>query len=340
MTESTRQHDRDHSGPIDTLEWGQLSDWAQLVRLPNTFTLLSDTLAAAVVAVGGFMPLSALLPTVVASLCAYWAGMILNDVVDIDQDREHRPSRPLAAGKISPAIAGQVAKGMLLFAPILVLATNTFHVANQLWLGAAFVASGALSASVLSYNSILKSTPLGPMLMGLCRSLNILMVGSTMLAVNSPDGALDWPIGLFAFASGIGIYILGVTVYASSEEGESQPSVLAAGMFFEVVGLATIAATPWWMNEHGSAPAAWSLSPQGGFPLLITLIALTVLNRGLGGVMQPVARKVQLAVRHAILTLILIDAGVVLMWAGPWLALGIVLMLAPALSTAIRFRST
>ena len=40
-----------------------------------------------------------------ASCCAavalYWAGMILNDVFDIEQDRMQRPSRPLPAGDIS-----------------------------------------------------------------------------------------------------------------------------------------------------------------------------------------------------------------------------------------------
>ncbi|MCA9180968.1 MAG: hypothetical protein KDA51_05925, partial [Planctomycetales bacterium] len=63
-------------------------------------------------------------------------------------------------------------------------------------------------------------------------------------------------------------------------------------------------------------------------------------NRGIAGVWHPVPRKVQLAVKHAILTLILIDAAVVLMWAGPWYGCAVAALLLPALSSAIRYRST
>ena len=34
---------------IDELQWGTLRDWGQLVRLPNSFTLISDTVAAATI---------------------------------------------------------------------------------------------------------------------------------------------------------------------------------------------------------------------------------------------------------------------------------------------------
>ncbi|MEZ6074969.1 MAG: hypothetical protein R3C56_04610 [Pirellulaceae bacterium] len=47
-----------------------------------------------------------------------------------------------------------------------------------------------------------------------------------------------------------------------------------------------------------------------------------------------------MAVKHAILTLILIDAAVVLMWAGPWYGSAVAALLLPALSSAIRYRST
>ena len=51
-------------------------------------------------------------------------------------------------------------------------------------MGAAFLSAVLLSFAVRSYDSPLKGTPLGPLLMGLCRSLNILMVGCTMLATS------------------------------------------------------------------------------------------------------------------------------------------------------------
>jgi hypothetical protein len=363
---------------LDSLNWGDLRDWGQLVRLPNVFTLFSDCLAAAVVAVGSVWPLSAMVPVVLASLCAYWAGMILNDVVDLEEDRQARPHRPLASGRISPVIAGHVATGMLLVGPIFILVAMTLHTSQPLWMGAAFLTAVLLSLAVRSYDSPIKRTLLGPPLMGVCRMLNILMVGVAMLAVNSGvsnaslsleprqgseelafavegranNGALanpvqepvgvvrlpekSFPKPLLALAIGIGIYIFGVTVYARREEQDSSQGVLVMGILLEVVGLAIIALLPSWAVPD----QRWTLNPAQGYPLLIALIGLTVVNRGVAGVLHPVPRKVQLAVKHAILTLILVDAAVVLMWAGPWYGCAVVLLLLPALSSAVRFRST
>ncbi len=255
---------------------------------------------------------------------------------------EDRPTRPLASGKISPVIAGHVATGMLLVGPILILAVTSLHQVDALWMGAAFLAAGLLSLCVRLYNSWLKSTPLGPLLMGGCRALNILMVGCTMFAVQVfPDEAggqlSDFPKPLLFLAAGIGLYIVGVTVYAHREEKLSQSPGLVIGLLLEMAGLAIIGCLPRWA---AAGHPAWTLDPNGGYPLLIALIGLTVLNRGVAGALHPVPRKVQLAVKHAILTLILIDAAVVVMWAGPWFGGGVALLLLPALSSALRFRAT
>lgn len=316
----------------DHLQWGSLRDWCQLVRLPNVFTLFSDCIAAAVVAGSLVWPITALIPTLCASLCAYWAGMILNDVVDIEEDREFRPERPLPAEKISPVIAGHVATGMLLITPILILGTTTLHTSQPLWMGAAFGCAVLLALTVRIYNSSLKGTLLGPVLMGGCRSLNILMVGCTMFAVGPGD---VFPKAVAYFALGIGIYILGVTVYARQEESTSHATGLTFGLLLELAGLVLIAYLPRW-----STIDSWTLDPTRGYPLLIGLIGLTVANRGYKGIVHPIPRKVQLAVKHAILTLIFVDAAVVLMWAGPWYGCAVVALLLPALSSAIRFRST
>ena len=359
---------------VDQLHWGRLHDWLQLVRLPNVFTLLADCLAAAIVACGLSWRLSAFLPVLIASLLAYWAGMILNDVVDLEEDREHRPDRPLASGRISPVVAGHVATGMLLVGPIIILAVTTLHTSQPLWMGIAFVASVLLSLCVRAYDSPLKRTLLGPPVMGTCRALNILMVGFTLLAVAEATATEVQPVGeeqsagivekllvdpllpadgrvpdemarlpdvifprtLLALAAGIGLYIFGVTVYARREERESSPAGLLIGILLELGGLVIIGCLPLWAESD----QIWTLNPRQGYPLLICLIGLTVANRGFAGVLHPVPRKVQLAVKHAILTLILIDAAVVLMWAGAWYGCGVVVLLLPALSSAIRFRST
>lgn len=319
---------------VDNLNWGSLRDWSQLVRLPTAFTLVSNCIVAAILSTGSIAPLSAFIPALIASLLAYWAGMILNDVVDVEEDREHRPSRPLAADRISPVIAGHTGTGMLLIAPIITLGVTTFHETESLWMGAAFLSSGLLSISVRLYNTFLKRTPLGPMLMGTCRALNIATVGLTMFAISGPE---VFPREMFALAGGIWLYIVGVTVIAWKEEGESSPTVLSIGLLFELGGLLVIGSLPRWVSVE---PETWFLAPDRGFPLLIALIGITVLRRSFSAIMHPVSRKVQLAVKHALLTLILLDAAVVFTWAGPWYGFAVVLLLVPALTAAVRFRST
>ncbi len=330
----SRGRSDDRQPAIDELHWGDLRDWAQLVRLPTVFTLVSNCLAAAIVVGTQWTPWTCLVPTVLASICAYWAGMILNDVVDLEEDRLSRPNRPLAAGRISPAVAGHVANALLLICPLLVLAVTALHSSQPLWQGAAFLAAVLLSLAVRAYDSPLKSTMLGPPLMGACRALNILMVGCTLLAVSDLE---FFPRPLLYLAGGIGLYILGVTLFARAEETDSSnPVWLSMGLLLEIVGLIVIAFLPQWRQ----AGAGWTLDPNRGYPLLIGLIGLTVINRAVQGITHPISRKIQLAVKHALLTLILIDAAVVLMWAGPWYAACVILLLIPALSSAIRIRAT
>ncbi|GAB5403737.1 MAG: hypothetical protein Aurels2KO_19680 [Aureliella sp.] len=340
-------HSVDHDTEIDQLQWGTFGDWIQLVRLPTSFTLLSNCLAAGIVAGHLWWPMTAFIPTLLASLFAYWAGMIHNDVVDQEEDRRSRPNRPLVSGRISPVIAGHIANGMLLLGPLIILAVTFLHTSDQLWLLAAFMSSGILSCCVRFYNSPIKHTILGPVVMGACRAMNIIMVGATMLAVNTLPPIVDenapvpstvqFPAGLVGLAIGIGIYIVGVTFYARKEEGDSSPATLSFGVLLQVVGLVVIGGLGVWTQDQYDFK---TLNPVRGYPLLIGLIGLTIVNRAMAGVRHPVSRKVQLAVKHSILSLILIDAAVVLMWAGPWHAAVLIALLVPALASSLRVRST
>ena len=319
---------------IDRLDWGRLADWMQLVRLPTVFTLISNTVAAGILTGSKLIPLTGFIPLLCASISAYWAGMILNDVVDLEADKEHRPRRPLPAGRVSPAVAGHVGNALLMLTPLLVLGITAFHTTDPLWQGAAFVCAALLSLCVRAYNSPLKQTPLGPLLMGSCRALNVLMVGCCMVALVELE---TFPMPVVYFAAAIGVYILGVTVYAFEEEHvKSSLHFLIVGILFQMAGMVLVACLPYWSTTE----IPWTLSPTGGFPLLIGLIAITVLHRSGQGVMHPVSRKIQLGVKHSILTLILVDAAVVAMWAGPWWGTAVALLLFPALSSALRLRTT
>lgn len=319
----------------DELHWGRWQDWAELVRLPNVFTVLSDSLAACILVTGGALPWLTTTLVVMASVLVYWGGMILNDVVDLEEDRTTRPNRPLARGSISPVIAGHVGNGMLLVAPILILFSTTVWREQPLWMGAAFALAIGLSLCVRIYDSALKRTPLAPIVMGSCRLLNILMAGTTMLAVTT--GEVVFPKALLIFGAAIGVYIVGITVFARKEEGQSSQTGLLFGLLLEVAGMALVAGIPW---LSGVEDKTWQIDPSRAYPLLVGLVGLTVLNRGVQAVIHPVPRKVQLAVKHAILTLVLLGAAVAAISAGPIHGGCLAALLIPAMLIGARFRST
>lgn len=319
----------------DDLQWGRLRDWAELVRLPNVFTVISDSLAAAILVTGGTLPWLTTLLVVIASVLVYWGGMILNDVVDLEEDRSTRFHRPLVRGSISPVIAGHIGNAMLLIAPIIILAATTIWRQQPIWMGAAFLLAVGLSLCVRIYDSPLKRTPIAPLVMGSCRSLNILMAGTTMLAVTSGD--VDFPRALLIFAAAIGLYIVGITVFARREEGQSSTAGLVLGLLLEIGGMALIAGIPWLSQMDDKL---WKLDPWRAYPLLVGLVGLTVVNRGVQAIGHPVPRKVQLAVKHAILTLVLLGAAVAALSGGPWHGGLMAALLIPAMLIGTKFRST
>ena len=91
--------------------------WGQLVRLPAVFSVIAQITAAFLIAGGGSGHVVASWPRLALALVAggtiYWAGMILNDIWDYDEDLRDRPFRPLPSGQISLPLARKVAFGLL-----------------------------------------------------------------------------------------------------------------------------------------------------------------------------------------------------------------------------------
>ena len=79
----------------------RLLDYLRLLRAANVFTALTDVMMGYACVQRGLVPLPPLAGLLAASALLYLAGMVLNDVFDIDDDRRERPQRPLPAGRIS-----------------------------------------------------------------------------------------------------------------------------------------------------------------------------------------------------------------------------------------------
>src|SRR5260370_6559266 len=200
----------------------RLLPYAQLVRLPNMFTATADIFLAAL-ATGLLLERpTKFLCLLIASTLLYWSGMVWNDYFDLDQDRKERPGRPLASGRVSLRAAAWMGIGFMVMGVALAGFADWIYVdkVNEIRFRSLPI-SVLLVISIFLYDGMLKSTFAGPILMGLCRSLNILL-GLSILGA-WPD-FWGWLLAII-----VGIYIGGVTWFARTEAHTSrQPMRIGA----------------------------------------------------------------------------------------------------------------
>jgi 4-hydroxybenzoate polyprenyltransferase len=265
---------------------------------------------------------------VAASAFLYTAGMVLNDVFDLEIDRKERPQRPLPSGQIP------VAQARALGFVLLLLGVGFGWLAGYLYqheklLPIAFpwrsgVIATALAAAVLLYDSILKKTPLGPLGMGLCRVLNVLLGMSLAPLTNADPGSLlNYTLAQWLIAAGIGLYITGVTIYAKGEAEQSRTPQLLFGVAVMICGVALLAlAARFDPLLERNYLAYWGL---------LATTTVTIGRRSIASALDGSPKLVQGAVKHAILSLIMLDAAIALASGPPYYAIVIVALLGPAL---------
>ena len=260
--------------------------WAYLTltRRANVVTALADVLAGAAAAgtVAG-------LPGLLLSTAALYAGgVVLNDVFDAALDTRERPERPIPAGRVTRAGAAAVGGGLL---AVGVLAAGLVSAASLA------VAAG-IALTVLLYDAWAKHHPLaGPMAMGACRGLNLL------LGVSAAPALLGqlWPLALIPIA-----YIAAITAVSRGEVhgGGRHTGWLAVGLIGAV--LAALIA----LGLAGGEPA-WAVLP------FAALLAWRVLPPFVAAAQTPLPALIGTAVRAGVLSLILLDAALAAAFAGP-----------------------
>jgi 4-hydroxybenzoate polyprenyltransferase len=175
----------------------------RLGRVSNLPTVWTNVLAGAVLAGAAWSDwrLGAVLT---AMSLFYIGGMYLNDYFDRSIDAEERPDRPIPSGAIRAATVAEIGFG-LLGVGLIVTAT----------IGAS--ASGfalLLVAAIVTYDYHHKSNPLGPVLMGACRTL---VYGVAAAALSDVV-----PVTVVALAgSTIGAYVAGLS-YAARQESVNE----------------------------------------------------------------------------------------------------------------------
>jgi 4-hydroxybenzoate polyprenyltransferase len=308
---------------IETANCNTLRGFLQLMRLPNVFTAMADVAMGFLYVWGDddLSKLSALSLLVISSSLLYLGGMMLNDIVDRKLDAIERPRRPLPSGRVTLK-AASIACGIFLFFG----AACGWLVSASIGKILPGVVATSLLACILLYDYLLKTKPLGPLAMGGCRMLNVLL-GMSVTAV--PLAADNWLV-----AGGIGLYIVGVTWFARTEAQRSNhlPLVLAAAVM--MAAIATIAWVPRWIEN------VWFRQSSYWWYLLILAISVMIGWRCLAAIINPESRWVQRAVGHAVLSLIVLDASACFIIRGPYLAAAILMLMLPALFLSRRISPT
>ena len=213
-------------------------NYLELMRLPNVFTAMADVVMGFlfVRTVDDQADAWALALLIAASSLLYIAGVVFNDVFDIDIDRVERPKRPLPSGRVSIRAASRLGWKALLLG-VLAGAGAGYCMGHF----RPFVVAALLAVCILLYDAKLKRTPLGPFGMGACRMFNVLL---GMNIVNQPLQADQWLV-----AGGVGVYITGVTLFARTETEPSNRWRLTLAVAVMMLGLAMLGWFPRWSEN-------------------------------------------------------------------------------------------
>ena len=249
----------------------------RLLRPANLVTAAADVLAGWMVVNGSRAELGW---RVVASVCLYAGGVVLNDFFDRNLDAVERPERPIPSGKVPAAVAGALG-AFLLCAGV----AAGLHASAMTGIIAVSIAG-----LVLLYDSVAKHHSTGPIVMGSCRALNLLL-GLSAVPAMLPH---VWFLALLPLA-----YIAGITTLSRGEVhgGSRAASTLALALFASVVvALAAL--------QGASGIRLLRLLP---FLLLLIAKVAPPLWRAYR---YPQAASIRAAVHAGVVSLIVLDAAI------------------------------
>ncbi len=253
---------------------GKFHALVELLRPANVVTAAADILAGFAAATTG--PIETVPWLLASTVSLYGGGIVLNDFFDRNLDAVERPERPIPSGRISPATAGTIGFALLAAGITFAWFANT----------TACPVAIAISASVLLYDTWGKHQKFfGPVNMGACRALNLLL---GIAAVPGAIGSLA-PLTLLPL-----VYIAAVTAVSRGEVRGGKRIVAA----FSLAAIAAVVASLAWLGLR-SIPA-----------LVVTgLLAWRVLPPFFRAYKEPVPPVIRKAVRAGVLSLVLLDAA-------------------------------
>jgi 4-hydroxybenzoate polyprenyltransferase len=286
------------------------------MRPANIVTSIADVLAG--VAISGFFTGPGLfadhiLPVIllcISTVGLYGGGVVFNDVFDAELDKTERPERPIPMGIIS------VKEGTLLGIILLLTGIITAFIVNHV--------SGLLATAIAVFAVVYDKWGkhnffLGPLNMGLCRGLNLLLGVSILVTQLSQY----WYVAIVPV-----IYIASITMISRGEvHGGKSKSLYFAGFLYFLVA-ASIVFYSFYKDK-----------------VLLTLIFLLpfvwmIFMPLLKAIQQPIGKNIGKAVKAGVIALILLNASWAAASGSPWLAMLIIFLLPLSLYLSGKFAVT
>ena len=284
-----------------------LKGYLRLARPANSPTAAADILAGVAIS-GLFMGIALniawdtskmgdMLLLVFSSVFLYAAGVVLNDVFDHKLDKFERPERPIPSGLI-PVRSAAIFGGVLMNLGVLF----SFLVSSVSGMVAV-----TLGLSILLYDALGKHHSFfGPLNMGVCRGLNLLL-GISIMGDFSNWGYFIFPV----------LYIAAITLISRGEvHGDNKSHIIFAGGLYSsvIVGIVVLFSTS-------------DLNLLEAIPFLL-LFAFLIFRPLLKAHAENSPKNIKKAVMAGVISIIVLDATLAVGFSHWWVGL-ITLLLLP-----------
>lgn len=283
------------------------------MRPANIVTSVADVLAGIAIsgyflgAGQGFLPVFLLC---LSTIGLYGGGIVFNDVFDAELDKIERPERAIPSGAVSIKEAATLGTILLVTG---LLAAFAFSI----WSG---IIASLIMVFALVYNKYGKHHHfLGPLNMGLCRGLNLLLgISIISLSVQS----------LFFLGLVPLVYIFSITMISQGEvHGSNRNKLYTGAILYLLVIMSILVFAYLWQNLLYATffllAFAWAIFK----PLFVAI-------------KEPIGRNIGKAVKAGVISLILMDAAWASAYGQIYFALLIAALLPLSLWLAKRFAVT
>jgi len=229
-----------------------LKQYAELTRISNLPTCWTNVLTGCAIGSLAASKSIAILPVVILSIIIslfYMAGMALNDLGDAGIDREQRPNRPIASGRISPRAALIFIVSLFVIATVLLLIyfSHCIHLAML------------LVAMIILYDITHKRSTYSIILMASCRALIYIISAYAVFADSTKGFRTDTATASVVLA----LYIAFITLIARSENRQQ----IDRRRWLSIAIILLV-------------PAVFAISlPTTIYPALVAVILLIILTR-------------------------------------------------------------